>query len=357
MGGTPRILLYEANEITDSGKRRASLLSLCGEEVYDTLRSLLVPRRPSEVSYADIVKVITEHYNPRPSELLARCIFYKRDQWPTESIADYVAALRALAKDCNFGTSSAPTPESAALEAGEQTHTTAATSTSGTTTSTALPLDIMLRDRFVCGVADSHLQQRLLAERGGITFQRALQIALTAESALREQTQLRRECLDTKVHKTSATTSSKTKKANNKKIACYRCGGEHRMPDCTFPDSIVCNFCHKKGHMERVCFSKKKRTKKGGQAKQVALQDTHDLSEDDNSEALYTLYNMRGKSSTPTFAVTVHLNDQPLRMEVDSGATFSIISEKTFNKLWPAGQSQPMLVQDDLHLELGQVTN
>ena len=41
---------------------------------------------------------------------------------------------------------------------------------------------------------------------------------------------------------------------------CYRCGGtQHRAADCCFKD-FECRFCHKKGHLEKVCFAKNQLT-------------------------------------------------------------------------------------------------
>ena len=37
---------------------------------------------------------------------------------------------------------------------------------------------------------------------------------------------------------------------------CYRCGGAHLATDCHFKDS-ECRWCKKKGHIARVCRSKK----------------------------------------------------------------------------------------------------
>ena len=43
----------------------------------------------------------------------------------------------------------------------------------------------------------------------------------------------------------------------------------------------------------------------------------------------YTLYSVNG--NTRPIVVTVNVNSKPLQMEVDTGASLSIISEETFN--------------------------
>ena len=48
-------------------------------------------------------------------------------------------------------------------------------------------LEEMLRDRLVCGVNHKRTQQRLLGEGASLTLQKALDIALSLESAIRQR--------------------------------------------------------------------------------------------------------------------------------------------------------------------------
>ncbi|XP_037507352.1 uncharacterized protein LOC119383342 [Rhipicephalus sanguineus] len=203
---------FVANSITADEKRRALLLTLCGPETFETVRALVAPKSPGEVPYEEIVQTLAAHYDPRPSELYCRCKFQRRDQQPGESIAVYVAALRKLAADCNFGVG--------ALPAAEATATTAAATT-------ALPLDIMLRDRFVCGIRNELVQQRLFAERD-LTFQKAFDLAERAESAALQQKSIKLETEKLEVHKTSHKKGgAKGEQHTPRKAHCYRCDGSH----------------------------------------------------------------------------------------------------------------------------------
>ena len=88
----------------------------------------------------------------------------------------------------------------------------------------------MLRDRLVCGIRDKRIQQRLLAEPE-LTFQKARELALAAETATRNSQ-------DLQANKTPITTNTepllkiqrqrKTLKSSTDAdgaTACYRCGG------------------------------------------------------------------------------------------------------------------------------------
>ena len=93
-------LYFAANDITDAAKRRAVLLSACGAKTYRTIRDLVAPAKPTDMSYEDIVMKVQEHYDPLPAVTMQRFKFNSRSRQAEESIATYVAALRHLAIHC-----------------------------------------------------------------------------------------------------------------------------------------------------------------------------------------------------------------------------------------------------------------
>ena len=52
----------------------------------------------------------------------------------------------------------------------------------------------------------------------------------------------------------------------------------------------------------------------------------------------YSLYNLTGSPVQP-LVVTVKVNNMDLKMELDTGASVSIISKATYNHHWPQGQA------------------
>ena len=60
-----------ANGITEAERKRDVFLSVIGPKEY-RLRcmSLIVPTKPGEKSYAQLVEVLTDHNNPVPSEIV-----------------------------------------------------------------------------------------------------------------------------------------------------------------------------------------------------------------------------------------------------------------------------------------------
>ena len=128
---------------------------------------------------------------------------------PKESIANYVAELRALGQTCGFGDS----------------------------------LDDMLRDRLVCGVNDERVQRRLLSERETrLDFKRALELANMMESADKNSRELQ--------SRASAGTQPQSQKEVYKVTSdtggCWRCGKQNHKPaSCRFKTARCHTVCRK----------------------------------------------------------------------------------------------------------------
>ena len=136
---------FIANDVNDDSKQRAILLSNCGPQTYQLLKSLLTPDKPADKTFTEIVKKLKDYWQPKPSEIVQRFNFHSRVQKQGESVADYVAELRRISEHCNFSS-----------------------------------LETMLRDQLVCGVRDSRIQKKLLAE-STLDFKKAFGIAQAVE--------------------------------------------------------------------------------------------------------------------------------------------------------------------------------
>ena len=117
---------FVANDVTDGAKKRSILLAACGAPAYKLIRSLVQAEKLDSTPYEDLVKIVKNHYDPKPSVTMQRYKFNTRTRTVGESIATYVAALRELAQHCEF----------------KET------------------LSDMLRDRLVCGVNHKGITNR-----------------------------------------------------------------------------------------------------------------------------------------------------------------------------------------------------
>ena len=116
-----RIKLYFVVNDTATEKQVPLLLTLIGAKSYTLAKNLLSPKTPESCSLEEIMKALKNYYKPKINVVYERYKFYSRVQKQDESISDFVKEIKTLAHTCDFGDS----------------------------------LTLMLRDRFVMGVANS----------------------------------------------------------------------------------------------------------------------------------------------------------------------------------------------------------
>ena len=130
-------------------------------------------------------------------------------------------------------------------------------------------------------------------------------------------------------------------------VECYRCGGPHFATECLHKDS-ECKNCKKKEHLAHVCHSKKAETNRPSQrhkkTRRTNPQQTNSVVATDTAEtndtdaSAYTLFNVSSSPSKP-YVVTMQVNGTELPMEVDTGASLTLISKTTFDKPWNAQEA------------------
>ena len=181
-----------ANQLVANRKRAIFLIEV-GPEVYSTLRNLLAPAKPKDTLFTDIVRILEKHYSPKPLEIAQSFHFGTRNQKSEESVSDYVLALKKLAVHCNYGEY----------------------------------LNRALRGRFVCGLNNPKIQNKLLNTED-LTFEKACGIAKTMEMADRNTQEFHPSSSDTiKVNKLTENVRENIDSKNTEQLSCPRCGGSH----------------------------------------------------------------------------------------------------------------------------------
>lgn len=308
---------FVANAIADD-RKRAVFLTVVGPATFGLLRNLLSPATPTSKSLEELIEILNKHYDPVPSEIVERYKFNSRVRRTGESIADYIAELRKLAKYCNYGDS----------------------------------LDMMLRDRIVCGIQDEAIQRKLLSE-SKLTLARASEIAVSMEAAARDAVDLKRSPVlevqklqiskAQKPRKSGFATSAPTSNALRAGKQCFRCGdSKHHSLDCRFKNT-TCHSCKKIGHLSKVCLSKNKYSNRP---------KVNNLTEFESTEATrcqqYTIFHLKNfEESFPPMKIICKVQGQPMNFEVDSGAPFSLIPAAMFEKI---KRFCPPLEQTDIKL-------
>ncbi|XP_063536345.1 uncharacterized protein LOC134746055 [Cydia strobilella] len=202
-------MYFLANAIADDLKL-PTLIANVGESAYELIVNLCSPDKPSTLTYTKVVNLVKEHLEPAPSALAERYKFRQCRQQNGQSIAEYVAMLKQMARFCDFG-------------------------------SVTKGLEDNLRDQLVCGITSDAIRQRLFAERK-LEYSKAVLIATTMESAEKNSSAVE-----------SPSIGMHYNASHNGKNQCTACGDtRHERSACKFKD-YVCDTCSRVGHLRRVC--------------------------------------------------------------------------------------------------------
>ena len=204
----------------------AILITVIGGEAYDLMTDLCSPKKPEDVEFEALVKLMQGHLEPKPSEIAERYKFRHKKQETQESIAEYVANLKKLAKGCKFGTT----------------------------------LEENLRDQLVFGMKNESIRQRLFAETT-LDYKTAYTLAISLEAAevnaglMQTSESTMNKIATAKVSRFSSQqgpSAESSHRGANKK-PCGHCGkNNHEEVRCFFKQA-TCHLCKKIGHISFVC--------------------------------------------------------------------------------------------------------
>ncbi|XP_047504827.1 uncharacterized protein LOC125049523 [Pieris napi] len=207
-------MYFVANRIED-GVKLPTLIAVMGEDSYDLLSTLASPKKPSSLTFKEVVNLMETHLQPKPSILAERYRFRQRRQQENESIADYVADLKKLSRFCDFSTT----------------------------------LEDNIRDQFVYGLKSESTRQRLFAEEN-LCYKKAVSLAINLEAAERDAGVVDRSLIVEQVNKMQIR-------------ECKACGDtNHRWEDCVYKN-FVCSLCKTTGHLRRMCTGREKTGARG----------------------------------------------------------------------------------------------
>ena len=324
---------FLANDVNVERKMIAIFLSSLSPDMYEKVKALCAPAKPSELKWDEISQRMHAHYNPKPPVLAERCTFHRRCQNRGEPISDYSAELKRLASSCNFGTF----------------------------------LDQALRDRFIFGLAAEHVQTRLLSEdETQLTLEKAFNIAVGMETAAMNARKMRSGAAnaETVTESVNKINSANSQQRGKQAHGCYRCGENTHFADkCRFRNT-KCYQCGKLGHLKKMCRSavstgsrvkygvtkskaynsqdnnRKLRHSNGDKSVYACEQSDFSDSETDvmgyvdNDDATDIGHVDSGSNLRAPIWVTVCIEGKSVEMELDTGAAFSIMSTDMFKQFF-----------------------
>lgn len=249
---------------------------------------LPTPKSINELTMDEIETFLKAQYDPTHFVVRERYKFWSdMTRKPGENIHELAARIRQDASTCTFN------------EIND-------------------PLDEAMRTRFMCSVNNEAVLKALFKVNiTDLTFQKAIQVALETEEASKvaKETIYGAAPKVNKVDKERMKTSARTHNTQGRQLTerkCYRCDSKGHDPEnCKFR-TTVCNFCHKAGHIEKACLTKKRKTSPN-KAKNIT--------------------SVQVVKHVPELQQKMILNGRQVTLELDTGACDNFISQTVWNKL------------------------
>ncbi|XP_031357014.1 uncharacterized protein K02A2.6-like isoform X2 [Photinus pyralis] len=202
----------------------------------------------------------------------------------------------------------------------------------------------MLRDRIVCGIIDETLQKRLLATTD-LKLADVTKMCVAHETATTSFAMIREggsgdrvevNALNSRKQVKSADRASRPGRVGKK---CFRCEKDHAADSCVHSQS-TCSYCKKLGHIAIACFKKKRESQ--NKLKVHIANDSDPYTEEPeispdpncvNSDYVFSINNVTPDKFSGKYLTAVSVNGIQTKMEVDSGAGYSIIGRSLFQKI------------------------
>jgi transposase len=314
------VIEFALQEITESKDKRKLFLQHQNLTLFEVMEKVCSPKSILETEYDVLVSKLTRYFQgSQPKKIVAKFEFFQRVQGADESVAVYVAEVSSLATKCGF-----------------------------------TDRDENLVARLVTGLRNEKLKEAFLqVDDDKLTLDYVTTKIYAHESAEKSAKSI--QGLSTEVHKVSfnkkkqfekkgqqqqqQTSNAGTPQTMKSGIACQSCGNKnHPRSQCYFREA-ECNKCKKKGHIAKVCRSgltpqQKTHFVEGGEGKWSKNVDVLKL-EAVTDYILQVEVVQSRVASNKKIELQIPLSDSTLSMEVDTGATFSLIGWTAFLRHFP----------------------
>nr|XP_034836883.1 uncharacterized protein K02A2.6-like [Maniola hyperantus] len=307
------------------------LITIVGEATYTLMCDLCSPAHPESKGFEELVELVSEHLEPKRSEIAERHVFRLRRQRPGESLTEYLHNLKHLATTCNFGTM----------------------------------LEENLRDQFVSGLANELMRSRIFAEKD-IKYKEAIELALALEAAEKHAEVSGSTVTSTSTSGAGGEAGEGLHHASGRRgparaassaagaggrggrgapgptaesgaaVRCWRCGKPHRANRCRYAQ-FNCDKCRRRGHLKIMCDEVHNY---GFNVRNNYVQEGSVSEEDD-----FFKIELAAKGNGPYF-LKVQIDEHLLECEIDTGSRISAISDQLFYKLF----SHKKIICDNLIL-------
>ena len=326
------IIRFEAwatmNDIRGNDRKWA-LIAEIGADTFSILKDLAFPMSMDDSSYDQLKALLDGHFknNNRPTAMAVRLQLHNRKQLVSETISQYIVALKQLSANCEFG----------------------------------VTLEERLRDTFTFGLKNNKIVKRLLEEsqKPNYSWTKATTLALSMETIDSDVNELEKPAAS-QVNRLGGSRRPRyashqprrgTNSSNASATSCYRCGGTNHLPEVCRYREEKCFNCNKKGHTKKVCRNNSSRgghygpsqsNSRGGKTYGRA-----NYMEDESNEAFNNLFHIDSSKPLPAeYHETLHVENVPISFVVDTACPVTVVPETYYTSHF----SHLKLEEADLHL-------
>ena len=280
-------LFVTAAAITDDKQKRATLLYSAGKGVQEIFATL-----DSTTTYKDAVDKLTAHFTPCANIPYSRHVFRETSQQSSETTLMFVTRLRELAVDCDFGSD----------------------------------INGQIRDQVIERCVDKSLRVKYLTETN-ITLSKILKMSQAHETAHRHAEQ----------YENNANVNfAQSKRVDRSQLKCFNCGSKgHFASNCRSRTKVN----QKSNKSSRQPKSEEARSsynsgpnRHSSKRHKVRCVDDENVDveesevEHSSDEYCYAISNSSQK-------IIVMVNDEPVSMIIDSGASCNLITPEIADNL------------------------
>ena len=167
----------------------------------------------------------------------------------------------------------------------------------------------------------------MLSEGASLSLEKAIDISLSLESAIKQAAVIQSECKPP----SEAVSKIEQKISRSQGTKCFRCDNLHNPKSCPFIDK-QCFFCGNKGHASKV-WRKKARSNQNHVVKQSSNVVIETIPNENSEDDVFSIYQLRNSNPSTPITVFITIANHKLPIEVDTGASISLLNWNTFQKL------------------------
>lgn len=303
-------LFLQASGITSDAQKRAILLHTSGKRVREIFSTL----ENTGSTYDEACAALDSHFKPQKNLIYDRWVFRNTKQQKDETTSQFIVRLRKLVETCEY-----------------------------------VKPDEEVRDQFVCGCYEKKLMEKLL-RMPKLTIKEISETGSLYENSKQQAQEIASEGKFeiNKLKTQQPNNQQKPPRRESGPVSCYNCGypfvPNHKQ-QCPAKNK-PCNFCGIVGHFQSVC--RKQNSKKNiavVKEKSETVESSEQIVCDKNIEdssfrkenlfyrSVFSVANPKKNKnkSSPRFKVKV--NNEPVVLMGDTGATCSCINYNTFLKI------------------------